>query len=362
MYIVLEFKNIIMRGGRVITTDVIMGIILIIVLIEAARRVVGPILTGIAVFFLFYILFGRYFPGQLSFRGVTLQGLVRQMYLSTEGIYGVALGVSAKFVFLFILLGSILNYIGAGDALINISLALLGKQRGGPAKVAVFSSALFGTVSGSALANVIATGTFTIPLMKKTGYKPYFAASVEATASIGGQLMPPVMGAAAFIIAEFLGISYLSVCLAAFFPALLYFLSIFFTVDQEAVRLGLKGLPSDQIPNKIEFLKKESYLLLPLASIIFILIFGYSASMAAFYSILIGIFLSFFKPKTRLTPLQLFFCFSAGAKNVIEVLVACAIVGIIVGSFIISGMGMKFASIVLIISRGSLFLPYYLQH
>lgn len=356
IYIIVELENLAKRAGILTTMDLVMGIILIVLLLEVSRRVVGIVLTCIATFFILYTILGPYFPGILAHRGASLAGLVRHMYLSTEGVYGVPLGASASFIFLFVVLGTILTHIGAGDVLINLALSVFGKQRGGPAKVAVVSSALFGSISGSSLANVVTTGTFTIPLMKKVGYEPSFAGAVEAAASTGGQIMPPIMGAAAFIIAEFLGIPYFSVCLAAALPAVLYFTAIFCAVHQQAVKLGIKGLTKDQVPSGKKVLKEQGYLLLPLVLIIVILVMGYSPAMAGFVSILTAVAISWFKRETRLTPKRLFFVLAEGAKGAMDVLIACAVVGFIIGSFTLSGMGLKMAALVQTLSGGRLFL------
>jgi TRAP transporter 4TM/12TM fusion protein len=355
LYIVVNFASLTARAGLMTKTDTFLGIILIILLLEAARRVVGTILTSIAGFFLIYTVFGQYFPGVIAHRGVSIANLVRHMYLTLEGIYGVALGVSASFIFLFVIMGAILTHMGTGEFLIDLAICAFGKQRGGPAKAAVVSSSLFGLISGSSVANIATTGTFTIPLMKKTGYKPYFAGSVEAAASIGGQIMPPVMGAAAFIIAQNLGQPYLKVCAAAAFPAFLYFSGIFFSVHQEAVRMGLKGLPEEDIP-KFKDIIKRAYLILPLIVIISMMVIGFSPAFAGLTSIISAIVLSWFNKETRLTPRKLFCAFSDGAKNALEVLIACATVGFIVGSFTLSGMGLKLASLVVELGNGSLFI------
>jgi TRAP transporter 4TM/12TM fusion protein len=359
LYLVVNLEALTERAGLLTTADFIMGLIMIITLLEAARRVVGPVLTGISIFFLIYTIYGQYFPSLISHRGVALSNLVRHMYLTLEGTYGVALGVSASFIFLFITMGAILTHMGTGEFLTDIALCAFGKQRGGPAKAAVVSSAFFGLISGSTIANICTTGTFTIPLMKKTGYSPYFAGSVEATASVGGQIMPPVMGAAAFIIAENLGISYISVCLAAFFPSVLYFSGIFFAVHQEAVRSGIEGLKDEDIPD-IKEVRKRAYLVLPLIVILGLLIAGFSPAMAGFLAILLAIALSFLKPESRLTPKKLFYAFADGAKNALEVLIACATVGFIVGSFTLSGMGLKLAALVLEVGDGRLLITLVL--
>ncbi|MFO7685086.1 MAG: TRAP transporter permease [Desulfobacterales bacterium] len=353
LYIVVNFQQLTMRAGLMTKVDLYLGILMILLLLECARRVVGSVLTGIAAFFLIYTMYGQYFPEVIAHRGVSLTHLVRHMYLTLEGVYGIALGVSTNFIFLFILMGAILTHMGTGEFLIDLAICVFGRQRGGPAKAAVVSSAMFGVISGSSVANVCTTGTFTIPLMKKTGYKPYFAGSVEAAASVGGQIMPPVMGAAAFIIAENLGQPYLMVCAAAALPALLYFAGIFFAVHQEAVRTNLKGLPPEDIP-KFGNVAKRAYLLIPLLLIILIMWLGFSPAYAGLISILSAIVLSWLRKETRYTPKKLFFAFSDGAKNAIEVLIACATVGFIIGSFTLSGMGLRLASLVLEIGGGHL--------
>jgi TRAP transporter 4TM/12TM fusion protein len=356
LYITISFKELAQRAGTVNTLDLIMGVIMIVTILEGARRVVGPILSGIALFFILYTMFGSYFPGALAHRGASLATLVRHMVFTTEGIFGVALGASASFIFLFCLLGALMNAIGSDRVMIDLAIAAFGKQRGGPAKAAVVSSALFGTISGSSLANVTTTGTFTIPLMKGVGYKPEFAGAVEATASCGGQIMPPVMGAAAFIIAEFLGMSYTEVCLAAALPAVLYFTGIFAAVHVTACKQGLKGLPADQLPSAKKVLKEEGYLLIPLLAIIVILICGMSPQMSAFVGVILTIAVSYIKKDTRLTPKKLFLAFADGAKGAVDVMIACAVVGFIVGSFTLSGLGVKMASLVTAAAHGSLFL------
>ncbi|MBC7335534.1 MAG: TRAP transporter fused permease subunit, partial [Clostridia bacterium] len=237
-YIIFNYQQIVLRLGSPTTADVVFGVIMILLVLEATRRGTGPALTIIAAIFLLYNFFGPWLPGLLGHKGYSLARVVSQMYLTTEGIFGLPLGVSASYIFLFVFLTTMLEKSGMGKFLIDLAMALMGRYTGGPAKTAVLASGLMGTISGSAVANVAGTGTFTIPLMKANGYKPHFAGAVEACASSGGQLMPPVMGAAAFIIAEFLGIPYLKVCLAAAIPAVLYFLGIMMGVHFEACRLG----------------------------------------------------------------------------------------------------------------------------
>lgn len=359
LYIVLFYKDIAERAGIVKTADIIMGILMLVLLLEAARRVVGPILVGIASFFLLYTLFGNFFPGAFTHRGVSFAQMIRHMYLTTEGIFGTACGVACSFIVLFVLMGAILTYMGTGEFLIGLALCFFGKQRGGPAKAAVIASCLFGSINGSTIANIVTTGTFTIPLMKKVGYKPYFAGSIETTASTGGQIMPPIMGAAAFVIAEFMGVSYLKVCLAALVPAILYFTSILFAVHQEAVKMDIKGLSPEEIPD-IRVVIKKWYLILPLFFIILMLALGFSPAMAGFTAVVSAIILSYISPDTRMTPQKLFNALADGAKNAIPVVIACALVGLIIGAFTISGLGLRLASLVIAFGAGQLLITLLL--
>lgn len=355
LYIIFFYKDIAIRAGSVNNLDILMGLIMILMLLEAARRVVGPILVSIAVFFMIYTLFGAYFPGDFGHRGVSLAHLIRHMYLTTEGIYGTACGVACSFIVLFVLMGAILSHMGTGEFLIQLALSLFGRQRGGPAKAAVIASCLFGSINGSTIANIVTTGTFTIPLMKKVGYKPAFAGAIETTASTGGQIMPPIMGAAAFIIAEFMGVSYIKVCLAALIPALLYFTSVLFGVHLEAVKSDIKGLSPEELPDLHEVIKK-AYLLLPLVVVFVTLVIGFSPAMAGFLAILSALLLSFVSPETRLTPRKLFIALSDGIRNALPVIVACALVGFIIGSFTTTGLGLKLATLVVAIGSGNLLI------
>jgi TRAP transporter 4TM/12TM fusion protein len=278
------------------------------------------------------------------------------MYMGTEGVFGIPLAVSATFVFMFILFGSFLEQTGMGKFIIDLSMALAGHSTGGPAKVAVLSSGFMGSISGSSVANVCTTGMFTIPLMKSVGYKPYFSGAVEAVASTGGQIMPPVMGAAAFIMAEFLGVPYLKVALAAIVPAFLYYFAVMVQVHLEASRLGLEGLPREQLPKLGALLKKKGHLLLPLAGIVYFLLAGYTPLKAAFNGILITVAVSYLNRETMLTPLKLREALESGAKSALGVACACGTVGIIVGTATLTGLGLRIASAIVAIS-GGLLLP-----
>jgi len=356
LYMVFNFEELVMRAGLPTRMDLIVGFLGIALLLEATRRVSSPILPCIALFFLFYCFFGRYFPQMFQHRGFNVIRVINHMYMGTEGVFGIPLAVSATFVFMFILFGSFLEQTGMGKFIIDLSMALAGHSTGGPAKVAVLSSGFMGSISGSSVANVCTTGMFTIPLMKSVGYKPYFSGAVEAVASTGGQIMPPVMGAAAFIMAEFLGVPYLKVALAAIVPAFLYYFAVMVQVHLEASRLGLEGLPREQLPKLGALLKKKGHLLLPLAGIVYFLLSGYTPLKAAFNGILITVAVSYLNRETMLTPLKLRDALESGARGALGVACACGTVGIIVGTATLTGLGLRIASAIVAIS-GGLLLP-----
>lgn len=354
LYLVVNFIALTYRSGLPTDTDLIMGIVLILVLLEATRRISNPVLSCLAVAALLYCFFGRSLPDMFSHRGFSVTRIVNHMYLGTEGIFGTPLEVSATFVFMFILFGAVLEKTGIGRFIIDLSLAVAGWSVGGPAKVAVVSSGLMGTVSGSSVANVCTTGMFTIPLMKSVGYRPYFAGAVEATASTGGQIMPPVMGAGAFIMAQFLGVPYTTVALAAVIPAVLYYGAVMVQVHFEAQRLGLKGLPREQLPSVWFLLRTKGFLLLPLVGIIYLLLAGFTPLKAAFYGILLCIPLSWLNKESRLTPKKLFEAFESGARASLSVACACACVGMVVGTSTLTGLALRIASGIVDIAGGML--------
>lgn len=353
MYIVVFFNDLVMRSGLPTTTDLVMGFLLIATLLEATRRISNPILPCLAIVALLYCYFGRYMPDMIAHRGFSVSRIINHMYLGTEGIFGTPLEVSSTFVFMFILFGSILEKTGIGKFIIDLSLALAGWSTGGPAKVAVVSSGLMGTVSGSSVANVCTTGMFTIPLMKSVGYEPYFAGAVEAVSSTGGQIMPPVMGAAAFIMAQILGVPYIQVVIAAIVPALLYYFAVMVQVHFEAARLGLMGLPFSKLPPLKPLVKAKGFLLIPLVAIIYFLIAGYTPLKAAFNGILVSFVLSWLHKETRLTPIRLMEAFEAGARGAIGVACACATVGIVVGMGTLTGLALRIANAIVTMAGGS---------
>ena len=353
MYLVVFFNDLVTRAGLPTTVDLVMGFVLIATLLEATRRISNPVLPCLAVVALLYCYFGRYMPQMLAHRGFSVARIVNHMYLGTEGIFGTPLEVSSTFVFMFILFGSVLEKTGLGRFIIDLSMALAGWSTGGPAKVAIVSSGLMGTVSGSSVANVCTTGMFTIPLMKSVGYQPYFAGAVEAVASTGGQIMPPVMGAGAFIMAQFLGVPYIEVAIAAVVPALLYYFAVMVQVHFEACRLGLKGIPWAQLPPIWPLLRSKGFLLIPLIAIIYFLLAGYTPLMAAFNGILVSFVLSWLNKETRLTPARIFEAFQSGARGAIGVACACATVGMVVGMGTLTGLALRIAGAIVAAAGGS---------
>lgn len=335
------------------TYDYVFGGALTLLLLEATRRATGWALPIIAVVFLVY---------GLTLGNQSFAAMFDQIYLTTEGIFGIPLYVSATYVMLFILFGAFVERSGAGQLFMDFALALAGHTAGGPAKVAVITSSLFGTVSGSAVANVMTTGTFTIPLMKRTGYRPAFAGAVEAVASTGGQLMPPIMGAAAFVMAEFLGVSYLTVAAFAVLPAILYYIAVFMAVHFEAKRIGLKGLPKPDLPRIGEVLRERGHLFLPLFVIIIVLLMGYSAAFSALSGICSVIPTTWLRASTRrvFTLSAIIETLEAGARNTVVVALACACAGIVIGAITLTGLGLSFTGVVLVISQDSLILALIL--
>jgi len=359
MYLVVFFNDLTTRAGLPTQTDLIMGFLLIVTLLEATRRISNPVLPCLAIVALLYCYVGRSLPDMIAHRGFSIPRIVNHMYLGTEGIFGTPLEVSSTFVFMFILFGAVLEKTGLGKFIIDLSMALAGWSTGGPAKVAVVSSGLMGTVSGSSVANVCTTGMFTIPLMKSVGYEPHFAGAVEAVASTGGQIMPPVMGAGAFIMAQFLGVPYIEVALAAVVPALLYYFAVMVQVHFEATRLGLKGIPWSQLPPLWPLLKSKGFLLIPLIAIIYFLLAGYTPLKAAFNGILVSFVLSWLNKETRLTPPRIMEAFETGARGAIGVACACATVGMVVGMGTLTGLALRIANAIVTLAGGSKILTLF---
>ncbi len=289
IYVFFAYDQYVYRIGMPLDRDLIVGYFAILIVMEAGRRAIGVDLPLLGFAFLLYCHFGPYMPGFLAHRGYDIGRIVEHMYMKMEGIFGVPLGVVATFVFHFVLFGTIIAKTGLGQFFIDIAMALAGHTTGGPAKVAVIASGFMGSINGSSIANTVTTGSFTIPMMKKIGYSPTFAAAVESAASTGGQIMPPIMGAAAFIMSEFIGVPYINIALAAVIPALLYYMGVGVMVHLEAKKRNLKGVEGGRMPEVIRILKERWHLLLPIIFIVFLLINGYTPFKAAFWGILSSI-------------------------------------------------------------------------
>jgi TRAP transporter 4TM/12TM fusion protein len=414
MYIIANYQQLVLRAGTATTIDMIVGVIGILLVLEAARRIVGIPIVIIASLFLLYAFLGPFIPGKLAHRGVDVGDLVQHLYFTTEGVFGIPLGVSSTFIFLFILFGAYLEKTGLGQYFIDLANSIAGRAAGGPAKVAVLSSGLMGTVSGSSVANVVGTGSFTIPMMKRLGYKPEFAGAVEATASTGGQLMPPIMGAAAFLMSEMTSIPYVRIIGAAVIPAMLYYFGVWAGVHFEAKKLGLRGLRKDELPNLKDIFFGRGYLMIPLVGIVWLLVSGFTPMLAAFYAIilsiasavlgwwaplpiggmlilfavarplfnvgpygadgilkyftemtplgaltviaavLIGIMLLGKKPK--ISPKEIVSGLESGARSAIGVLAATACAGIIIGVVTKTGLGLKLGTVLVSLANGNLLL------
>ena len=334
------------RVGNPTTTDVVLGTVLVIVLFEATRRSVGWPLPIIASLFMLYALFGRSMPGILVHPGASFAQLIDHLYLTTQGIYGIALGVVATYVFHFVLFGVFATRIGLGQLFLDCAAWVAGRYAGGPAKVAIFGSALFGMISGSSVANTVTVGSLTIPAMIRLGYKKHFAAAVESTASTGGQITPPIMGAAAFLMIEFLGLPYTTIILAAIVPAFMHFFGVFVQVHFEAKRNGLRGLRPEEMPDLKEAFRRDWPTVIPLIALIAILIAGYTPYMAAFWGITLCIAVGLLNPRKRMSLTEVFESLRDGAKYALAVGAAAATVGIVVGVVTLTGVGFKLSYIV----------------
>lgn len=351
----IKINELVMQAGQLTQFDFYIGLAAILLVLEATRRTVGLPITIIALLFLVYALYGPFMPGFLAHRGISLERLVQTMFFTTEGILGTPLAVSSTFIFIFLLFGSFLVKTGVGEYFNDLALLVAGKRIGGPAKVAVFSSALQGTISGSSVANVVTSGAFTIPMMKKLGYNKEFAGAVEAASSTGGQLMPPIMGAAAFLMVEFIGngITYWDIAKAAAIPAVLYFAGIWIITHFEAKRIGLRGLTDEEMPNRKEVLSKL-YLLIPIIAVLFLLMSGMSVMRAAIWSIVITVAVSAIKKETRIGLKGFIEALVDGARTALSVAAATAAAGMIVGVVTKTGLGLKLANGLLDLAGGAL--------
>ncbi|GAB5467306.1 MAG: TRAP transporter permease [Rhodospirillales bacterium] len=334
------------RVGNPATIDVVMGTGLLLVVLEATRRSVGPTLAVIAIIFILFALFGPLAPGALKHGGASWPGLINHLYLTNQGIYGLAIGVMAQYVFLFILFGVLATRIGLGQLFIDLAMVIAGRYAGGPAKVAICASGFMGTISGSSIANTVTTGALTIPAMKKVGYPPHFSAAVEATSSTGGQITPPVLGAAAFIMVEYLEIPLRDVLAAALFPALLHYFGIFVMVHLEARKLGLRGLEAGELPRAFLVLRQHWLSVIPLIILVYLILTGRTPDFAAVYGIIACIVVGVLNPINRLTFGDFLKALADGAKNTLAVGAAAASVGIVVGVVTLTGVGFRLGYIV----------------
>lgn len=371
LYIYIDYFGLANRPGAYITRDIVFAVITVFILLEASRRALGYALSVIVIVFLIYDYFGPYMPDLIAHKGASITKLSGQMYLTTEGIFGVPLGVSAGFVFLFVLFGALLERAGAGEYFITLAYSLLGKYRGGPAKASVAASGLTGIISGSSIANTVTTGTFTIPLMKKLGFPKHKAAAVEVAASTNGQLMPPIMGAAAFIIAEFLGINYTDVVMAAFIPAFVSYFALFYIVHLESCKLGLKGEDTSNLPSRWKTFISGLHYIVPIFFLIYtLIILRQSATAAALNAIMfLMLIMVIQKPflaliKRQKITLGLFWEGFAdigngminGAKNMVPIALATALAGMVVGSVTLTGIGQVLIEVIEHISGGQIIL------
>ncbi|HJE75443.1 MAG TPA: TRAP transporter permease, partial [Acinetobacter johnsonii] len=362
LYLWKEYQAIMTtRGGIPNTLDIVFAILAVVLVVEGARRVMGWMLPILGLVFLSYPFFSHYdwVPDRLLTRPYSISDIFGQMYLKTEGLYSSAIGASVTFIFLFILFGAFLAKSGMGKLFNDLAMALAGHKQGGPAKVAVISSGFMGSINGTAVANVVGTGSFTIPLMKKIGYHKNFAGAVEASASVGGQILPPVMGASAFIMAETTGVSYGTIALAATLPALLYYLGVMAQVHFRAGKDNLKGVPKADLPRVKDVLKERGHLLIPIVALVFFLFQSIPVSYAAVYTIVLTVIVASFRKSTRMGFKEILEALSDGAKQSLSVMAACAVVGIIIGVVSLTSFGSVMTSSIMSIGAGSLFLTLF---
>ncbi|MFW6264473.1 MAG: TRAP transporter permease [Bacillota bacterium] len=375
-YIIINLESLAFRAGRATQLDLIMGVAFILLILEASRRSIGFALPVVAIIFLVYAYFGPYMPGQLAHRGFSIQRIVSHLYLTTEGIFGIPIGVSATFVFMFVLLGAFLEKTGVSDYLLDLAFASLGHHRGGPAKAAVLGSGFMGMISGSSIANTVTTGSITIPIMKKVGFKDHVAGGVEVAASTNGQFLPPIMGAAAFIMVEMTNIPYIEIVKAAFIPAILSYIAIFSIVHIEALKTGIQGMKKKDLPPLLSTFFKGIYYLFPIITLLYLLIIKRvsplnSAYWADLATIIVSIFTmiivpSFknsskkynknFKKNTNSFLINTKDALEWGARNMVAIAMACSCAGIIIGVVSLTGLGLRMTSLIVTLANGQLLL------
>jgi len=355
-YWIHEFESLNYRAGAETELDAMISIIGVLLSLEICRRVLGWSMTFIGIFMLCYAYFGPYFPEVMAHRGFGFERLSNALYLSTNGVFGVMANVLATYVILFIFFGAFLHKSGAGKFFIDLPMALAGKTVGGPAKVAVIASGLFGSVSGSAIANTVSTGAFTIPLMKRAGFRPHVAGAIEPAASIGGMFMPPVMGAGGFLMAELTETPYAYIMMIAIFPALLYFFSVFCMIHFEAKKHNIQGIAADDMDHWTVVLKREWYFSLPLVIITILMIMGRSPGYSAFWATISCIGVSWVRKETRMGPKEIWEAILTGARNTLIIGATLGVIGIIVGTISLTGIGLKFSDIIISLANGNLLL------
>ena len=360
IYHVIFFEQISQRWGNLTETELWLGVICVLVLLEATRRSIGWSIVILALVFLGYAFSGPHLPGILYHRGYSLERVISHLYLGGSGIFGTPLGVSSTFVMMIVIFGAFLERSGAGKVLMDIATGATGRTRGGPAKAAVVGSSLMGMISGTAVANVLTTGTISIPLMKRNGYRPHVAGAIEAVASTGGQLMPPVMGAAAFIMADIIERPYVDIAAAAIIPAFLYYLVLFLVVHFEALKNNIPVLSAQELPGVSDSLWRGGYLLLPLIVFGWLLIMGYSVMFTSFWAVVAVLLMSYIKPKRGFTLKDIALTFMDAANAALPVAIACAAAGIIIGIITLTGLGLKFSSLIIAVAGSNLLLALFL--
>ena len=359
-YWISEFEALNYRAGAETELDALISVAGILISLEVCRRVLGWSMTLIGVILIIYGLFGPYFPDMIAHRGFGVERLATSLYLTTNGVFGIMANVLATYVILFIFFGAFLHKSGAGRFFIDLPMAAAGRSTGGPAKVAVVASALFGSVSGSAIANTVSTGAFTIPLMKRAGFRPHVAGAIEPSASIGGMFMPPIMGAGGFLMAELTETPYSHIMLIAIFPAFLYFYSVFCMIHFEAKKHNIRGIDDPNMPHWTVVLKKEWYFSLPLVIITILMVMGYSPGFAAFWATLSCIAVSWVRKETRMGPKEIWEAIQTGSRNTLIIGATVGVIGVIVGTISLTGIGLKFSDIIISAADGNLLLAMLL--
>ncbi|MFH2115452.1 MAG: TRAP transporter permease, partial [Spirochaetota bacterium] len=361
VYTIWSRDAFLIRAGVAVPHNIIVGGFYLLLVLEACRRAVGNQLLILVLIFLAYAYFGRYIPGLLSHRGYTIERIIYQMYLTSQGVFGMPTGVASTYLVIFVVLGAMLDKSGLAKLFNDVAMSVGGRFTGGPAKVSVIASALLGMIQGSAATNVATTGAFTIPLMKKVGYKPYFAGAVEAAASTGGQFMPPIMGSVAFIMAEFLGVPYLSIAAAAMIPAVLYFAGVFFQIDLRARKMGLKGLDKSEMPDTRHTVLRYGHMVLPIGVLLYLLFEGHTPLYSAFFAVVTTAGLSWVRKETRIGLPELKAVAVNSARSSLSIGVAMANAGFVVAVLSMTGIGMILADNIVALSGGRLWVALILS-